>query len=73
MLFWFLFRRALTALNLVELRDQTIWMQLTFNLWLCLADACLIFHWSPYENNFRNGLEKLNCAIVLFLCQLLYM
>jgi hypothetical protein len=44
MLFWFLFRRALTALNLVKLRDQTIWMQMTFNMWLCLADACFIFH-----------------------------
>ena len=67
MFFWFLFRRILTALNLVELRNQTVWIQLTFNMWLCLADACLILHWSPYKNPTRDIMEKFNGAVVLLL------
>ena len=67
MLCWFIFRRIVTALNLVELRNQTVWLQLTFNMWLCLADACVILHWSPYETKLRNIMEKFNGAVVLLL------
>ena len=67
MLFWFLFRRILTALNLVELQNQTIWLQLTFNMWLSLIDVCLMLHWTPYENKIRNVMEKFNGVVVLLL------
>jgi hypothetical protein len=49
MLAWFLLRRILTALNLVELRDQSIWLQLTFNMWLSLTDVCIKVNLSPYR------------------------
>jgi hypothetical protein len=67
MFVWLLLRRIVTALNLVELRNQTVWIQLTFNMWLCLADACLILHWSPYQNKTRDIMEKFNGAVVLLL------
>ena len=67
MLFWFLFRRILTALNLVELRNQTIWIQLTFNMYLSLIDVWLMLHWNPYENKKRSVMEKLNGVVVLLL------
>ena len=67
MLFWFLFRRILTALNLVELQNQTIWLQLTFNMLLSLIDVCLMLHWTPYENKIRNVMEKFNGVVVLLL------
>ena len=73
MLFWFLFRRMITALNLVVLRGQTAWIQLTLNIWLCLTDASLLLNWSPYETKTRNFMEKLNFVVVLFLSQLIYM
>jgi hypothetical protein len=42
-------------------------------MYLILADACLNFHWSPYENNLRNIMEKLNSVFVLLLSYLLWM
>ena len=42
-------------------------------MYLCLADACVNFHWSLYESNLRNIMEKLNSFVVLLLSQLMYM
>ena len=67
MLFWFLLRRFLTALNLVELRNQTIWLQLTLNMWLSLIDVCLMLHWTPYDSYLRSVMEKFNGVVVLLL------
>lgn len=73
MLFWFLFRRILTALNLVELRNQTIWVQFSLNMWLCLIDIWLMLHWTPYDSRLRGVMEKVNGFTVLFLSQLVIM
>lgn len=67
MLFWFLFRRILTALNLVELRNQTIWLQFSLNMWLSLIDVLLMLHWTPYDSRLRGVMEKVNGFFVLFL------
>ncbi len=42
-------------------------------MYLILADACFNLHWSPYENNLRNIMEKLNSVFVLLLSYLLWM
>ncbi len=62
---WFLLRRFLTAVNLVYLRNETIWIQLTLNMYLTLIDVCFKFHWSPYESKVGGFMEKFNDLFVL--------
>ena len=62
---WFLLRRLLTAVNLVYLRHQTIWIQLTLNMWLSLIDVCVKFHLSPYESKLGGFMEKFNDLFAL--------
>ncbi len=62
---WFLLRRLLTAVNLVYLRHQTIWIQLTLNMWLSLTDICFKIHLSPYESKVAGFMEKFNDLFVL--------
>lgn len=62
---WFLLRRFLTGVNLVYLRNNTIWIQLTINMWLSLIDVCIKIHLSPYESKIGGFMEKLNDCIVL--------
>jgi hypothetical protein len=62
---WFLLRRLLTAVNLVYLRNDTIWIQLTINMYLSLADVCIKLHLSPYESKVGGFMEKFNDIIVL--------
>ena len=62
---WFLFRRFLTGVNLVYLRNESIWIQLTMNMWLTLVDVCIKIHLSPYESRVGGLMEKLNDCIVL--------
>ncbi len=67
MAFWFLLRRLLTAVNLSQIRHQTMWLQLTINIWLCLIDTCLKLHWDPYENKINGSMQKINDLLVLLL------
>jgi hypothetical protein len=67
MTFWFLLRRLLTAANLAQMRHQTMWLQLTINIWLCLIDTCLKLHWDPYENKLNGSMQKMNDLLVLLL------
>ncbi len=64
---WFLFRRFLTAANLVYLRDQTIWIQLTINVYLSLIDVCVKIELSPYESRIGGIMEQMNDFFVLTL------
>ena len=62
---WFLLRRFLTAINVVYLRHQTIWIQLTLNMWLTLFDVCVKIHLSPYKSKLGGFMEKFNDLFVL--------
>ena len=62
---WFLLRRFLTAVNLVFLRNQTVWIQLTLNMWLSLIDVCVKLHLSPFEGKVHSIMEKFNDVLVL--------
>ena len=62
---WFLLRRFLTAVNVVYLRHQTIWIQLTLNMWLSLTDVCFKIHLSPYRSKVAGFMEKFNDLFVL--------
>ena len=62
---WFLLRRFFTAINLVYLRNNTIWIQLTLNMWLCLIDVSVKLHLSPYESKAGGFVEKFNDMLVL--------
>ena len=70
---WFLLRRFLTAVNMVFLRDQTIWIQLTLNMWLSLIDVCVKIEMSPYESRVGGIMEKLNDCCVLTLSYFPYL
>lgn len=67
MLGLFLVRRALTSLNLVELREQTVWMQVTANMLLSFFDVCVMITWSPFDKKTRSVMEKFNGVVVLLL------
>jgi hypothetical protein len=62
---WFLLRRFFTAVNLVFLRNQTICIQLSMNVWLSLADLCMKLDLSPYESKVDGFMEKFNDVLVL--------
>ncbi len=62
---WFLLRRFFTAVNLVYLRNFTMWIQLTINMYLSLADVCIKLHLSPYESKVGGFMEKFNDMFVL--------
>jgi hypothetical protein len=62
---WFLLRRFLTAVNLLYLRNQTIWIQLATNMYLSLVDVCVKIHLSPYESKLAGFMEKFNDLFVL--------
>ncbi len=62
---WFLLRRFLTAVNVIYLRHQTIWIQLTLNMWLTLFDTCVKIHLSPYKSKVGGFMEKFNDFFVL--------
>ena len=62
---WFLLRRFLTGVNLVYLRNATIWIQLTMNMWLSLIDVCVKLYLSPFESKIGGFMEKLNDCFVL--------
>ena len=70
---WFLLRRFFTAVNLVYLRNQSIWIQLTFNVWLSLIDVCAKIELSPYESRVGGIMEKLNDCFVLTLSYFPYL
>jgi hypothetical protein len=62
---WFLLRRFLTAVNVVYLRHQTVWIQLTLNMWLSLTDVCFKIHLRPYKSKVAGFMEKFNDLFVL--------
>jgi hypothetical protein len=67
MMSWFLFRRLLTAINLVPMRQQAQYVQIVINIWLCLMDACIKLHWDPYESKINGRMQTMNDIVVLFL------
>jgi hypothetical protein len=69
---WFLLRRLLAAVNLVYVRNLTIWFQLTFNVCLCLADLCIKVHLRPYAPTIAGFMNVLNDSIVLILSYFMY-
>ena len=63
---WFLLRRFLTAVNLVYMRNLTIWIQLTLNMWLALIDVSVKLHLNPYyESKVGGFMDKFNDLFVL--------
>jgi hypothetical protein len=62
---WFLLRRLLAAANVVYLRHQTIWIQLTFNMWLSFIDVCFKLIWSPYKSKLVGFIMQFNDLLVL--------
>jgi hypothetical protein len=72
MMSWFLFRRLMTAINLVQMRHETKFVQITINIWLCLIDACLKLHWDPFESKINGYTQKLNDIVVLFLSEFMF-
>ncbi len=62
---WFLLRRLLAAANVVYLIHQTIWIQLTLNMWLSLIDVCFKLHLSPYKSKLVGFIMQFNDLLVL--------
>ncbi len=50
---------------MVFLRNQTIWIQLTLNMWLSLIDVCVKLDLSPYESKVGGFMDKFNDLFVL--------
>jgi hypothetical protein len=72
MMSWFLFRRLMTAVNLVQMRHETKFVQITINIWLCLIDACLKLHWDPFESKINGNMQKMNDIVVLFMSEFIF-
>ena len=72
MVSWFLFRRLMTAINLVQMRNETKFAQVTINILLCLIDACLKLHWDPYESKINGNMQKMNDIVVLFMSEFMF-
>ena len=72
MVSWFLFRRLMTAINLVQMRHETKFAQVTINILLCLIDACLKLHWDPYESKINGNMQKMNDIVVLFMSEFMF-
>ena len=72
MMSWFLFRRLLTAINLVPVRNETKFVQITINILLCLIDACLKLHWDPFESKINGNIQKMNDLVVLFMSEFMF-
>jgi hypothetical protein len=70
---WFVIRRLFTAINVVYMRHLTIWIQLTFNMWLSLIDVCVKIHLSPYESKLGGFMEKFNDVLVLICAYFTYL
>ncbi len=69
---WFLFRRLMTAISLVPMRNETKFFQITINIWLCLIDACHKLHWDPFESKINGHIQQMNDIVVLFLSELMF-
>ena len=69
---WFLFRRLMTAINLVQMRHETKFAQVTINILLCLIDACLKLHWDPFESKINGNMQKMNDLLVLFMSEFMF-
>ena len=72
MMSWFLLRRLMTAVNLVLMRHETKFVQITINIWLCLIDACLKLHWDPFESKINGNMQKMNDIVVLFMSEFMF-
>ena len=72
MMSWFLFRRLITAINLVPMRHETKFVQITINIWLCLIDALLKLYWDPYESKINGNMQKMNDIVVLFMSEFMF-
>ncbi len=72
MMSWFFFRRLITAINLVPVRHETIFVQIAINILLCLIDACLKLHWDPYESKINGNMQKMNDILVLFMSEFMF-
>jgi hypothetical protein len=72
MMSWFLFRRIITAINLVSMRHETKFVQISINVWLCLIDAFLKLHWDPYESKINGNMQKMNDIVVLFMSEFMF-
>lgn len=68
---WFLFRRFLLAINLIFV-VQVIWVQLTINMLLCLADLALKMYLRPYNKDRKGFFMFFNDHVVLFLSYFMY-
>ena len=69
---WFLFRRFITAVNLVYVRNLTIWFQLSLSVCLCLADVCIKLYLSPYASTIAGFINFFNDTIVLILSYFMF-
>ena len=70
---WFLVRRFLTAVNIIYLRNNTIWIQLTVNMYLSLYDTAFKFSYGHYENRVGGFMEKFNDLFVITCSYFLYL
>ena len=62
----------MTAINLVPMRNETKFVQITINIWLCLIDACLKLHCDPFESKINGHMQKMNDIVVLFLSEFMF-
>ena len=62
----------MTAINLVCMRHETKFVQITINIWLCLIDAFLKLHWDPFESKINGKIQKMNDMVVLFLSEFMF-
>ena len=65
--FWFVVRRLLTAVSIVPLRRETVWIQLVCSMYLTLTDVCFKIHLNPYRTKVVTIMERFNDTIVLTL------
>ncbi len=69
---WFLVRRLLTAVNLVSMRNQTVYVQIAINIQLCLIDVIIKLYLKPYENS-DYYVQTMNDVIVLLLSEFIFL
>jgi len=50
----------------VNLRTQTVWIQLAGNTWLSIIDLVVKIHLSPYKSLMSGIMDKVNDALILF-------
>ena len=73
MITWFITRRLLLAVVVSELQLQTLWLQVSFNLWLILLDVWMKIWYDPFVSREGGILERFNDLICLVLSYFMFL